>query len=45
MTPQDLTYGGILMPTVKVSKHFQVTIPVAIRHQLGIDTGDELEAD
>ena len=32
------------MPTVKVSKHFQVTIPVAIRHQLGIDTGDELEA-
>ena len=32
------------MPTVKVSRRFQVTIPVAIPHQPGINTGDELEA-
>jgi AbrB family looped-hinge helix DNA binding protein len=44
MLLNDLTNGGIPMPTVTVSKRFQVTIPVAIRHQLGIHTGDELEA-
>ena len=32
------------MPTVKVNQHFQVIIPVAIRRQLGIDAGDNLEA-
>lgn len=32
------------MPTVKVSRRFQVTIPQAIRRQLDIDAGDDLEA-
>ena len=32
------------MPTVKVNRRFQVTIPLAIRRQLDIDAGDDLEA-
>ena len=32
------------MPIVKVTRNFQVTIPVEVREQLGIEKGDILEA-
>lgn len=32
------------MPRTRVKEKFQVTIPVAIRKQLGIKVGDEFEA-
>ena len=36
--------GEQTMPIVKVSRQFQVTIPVEVREQLGIERGDILEA-
>jgi AbrB family looped-hinge helix DNA binding protein len=32
------------MPIVKVTRNFQVTIPLEVREQLGIEKGDILEA-
>lgn len=32
------------MPIVKVTRNFQVTIPVEVREELGIERGDILEA-
>jgi AbrB family looped-hinge helix DNA binding protein len=36
--------GEQIMTIVKVSRQFQVTIPVEVREQLGIGKGDILEA-
>lgn len=32
------------MPIVKVTRNFQVTIPIEVRKELGIEKGDILEA-
>lgn len=36
--------GEQIMPIVKVTRNFQVTIPVEVREELGIERGDILEA-
>jgi len=33
------------MPTTKVTRHGQITLPVSVRKQLGIEEGDLIEID
>jgi AbrB family looped-hinge helix DNA binding protein len=40
-----MTQVNTPMPTVKVSRRFQVALPSAARRQLGIEAGDHLLVD